>query len=78
MRGNVESIEPFFQEGPTATPTPSTEGGEEELQQEEPEQPSELTTRQKFLLALRRAGVAALIALVALVGLIFVVTRSRG
>ena len=78
MRGNVESIEPFFQEGPTATPTPSTEGGEEELQQEEPEQPSELTTSQKFLLALRRAGVAALIALVALVGLIFVVTRSRG
>jgi len=37
MRGNVESIEPFFQEGPTATPTPSTEGGEEELQQEEPD-----------------------------------------
>jgi hypothetical protein len=80
MRGNVESIEPFFQEGPTATPTPTPEGeeGGQEVGEGEEEQPQELTTREKFLLALRRAGIAALIALVALIGLIFVVTRSRG
>ena len=80
MRGNVEPIEPFFKEGPTPTPTPTTtaEGGDEGKTQEEQKPSEELTTREKFLLALKRAGIAALIALVALVGLIFVVTRSRG
>jgi len=73
MRGNVEPIEPFFQKGPTITP----EAEKKEVSKEEVK-PQELTTKQKFLLALRRAGLAALIALVALIGLIFVVTRSRG
>ena len=39
---------------------------------------SNLSTKDKLLLALRRAGIAAVVALVAIVGLIFVVTRSRG
>ncbi len=71
MRGSVESLEAFFgRPTPTPTPTPekkTTEAGGQEL-----------TTRQKLLLALRRAGIAALIALVAIIGLVFVITRSRG
>jgi len=71
MRGSVESLESFFGQPPTPTPTPSPE-------EEVKEEGQELTTRQKLLLALRRAGIAALIALVAIIGLVFVITRSRG
>jgi hypothetical protein len=79
MRGNVRSIEPFFEAVATPSPTPSPDSEEvDETDQEVSEEPQALTTREKFLLALRRAGIAALVALVALVGLIFVVTRSRG
>src|SRR3990172_7673898 len=80
MRGDVMPIE-FLEEVETSTPTPEEEleeitpGEEGEVEQETQEQ---LTTRQKFVLALRRAGIAALFALIALIGLIFVITRSRG
>ena len=37
-----------------------------------------LTTQQRLMLALRRAGLVSLLALVAVIGLVFVVTRSRG
>lgn len=70
MKGNVNPID--FLETPT-TPTPTPEG-----QISEPELPKPLSTRDKLFLALRRAGIAALLALVALIGLIFVITRSRG
>ena len=77
MKGEVTDVE-FLEEAATPTPTP---GEEEEVvpEEEKVETPEQtLSTRQKLLLALRRAGIAALIALVAIIGLIFVVTRSRG
>lgn len=72
MRGNVEPIS-FLQEPTTPTLTPT----KTEVQSEQPTQPT-LTTRQKLLLALKRAGIAALLTLITLIGLVFVVTRSRG
>lgn len=76
MRGNLQRIE-FLESA--QTPTPTAEAGEEETVDEmaqEEEQP--LSTRDKLLIGLRRAGLIAFFALVALVGLIFVVSRSRG
>lgn len=72
MRGQLEKI--AFLERPS-TPTPTLEKAEETNGTSETKEP---TTREKLFLALRRAGIAALLALVALVGLIFVITRSRG
>lgn len=65
---------------PTPTPTPTEEGGEDQSQangSEEEKDASQLTTRQKLILGLQRAGLVALIALIAIVGLVFVVSRSR-
>jgi hypothetical protein len=80
LRGNVQPIE-FLEEELTPTPTASEDSeaanGEEQVGQED-SQDQEMTTKDKLLLALRRAGIAALFALVALVGIIFVVSRSRG
>ena len=77
MKGEIKEVE-FLEEAATPTPTPAEE--EEAVSEEEKvEAPVQaLSTRQKLLLALRRAGIAALVALVAIIGLIFVVTRSRG
>lgn len=69
MRGVVQPI--TFLERPT-TPTPAPEG--EEVAAPEVQK---LSTRERLLLGLRRAGLAALLALVALVGLVFVLTRGR-
>ncbi|OGM25117.1 hypothetical protein A2962_02335 [Candidatus Woesebacteria bacterium RIFCSPLOWO2_01_FULL_39_61] len=80
MRGNVSPVT-FLDRPTTATPTPGeeTKQGEEQTQEGEQEQEQQpQSTRDKLFLALRRAGIAALIALVALIGLIFVVTRARG
>lgn len=82
MRGNVESWE-SLESQTTPTPIPSPEPTEEQKDGEEqkdqtPETTEQLTTRQKLVLALKRAGIAALFALVALIGIIFVVSRSRG
>ena len=75
MSGQVESID--FLERETS-PTPTTEVSEAEEVEEGEEDTSQLSTREKLMLALRRAGIAAIIALIAIVGLVFVVTRSRG
>ncbi|OGM10023.1 hypothetical protein A2Z67_01695 [Candidatus Woesebacteria bacterium RBG_13_36_22] len=79
MRGNIKSIE-FLEGETTPTPTSSPESDQvqngEEVKQEEVKQ--ELTTKDKLILALKRAGIAALFALVALIGIIFVISRSRG
>ena len=76
MRGSVEPI--TFLERPTSpTPTPEVKETDKNGTAKKTDT-STLTTRQKLLLALKRAGIAAVIALVAIVGLIFVVTRSRG
>lgn len=77
MRGNVKPVE-ILREEKFQTPTPSLE----EIRKTEEEAtkaktPEKLSTRQKLSLALRRAGVAALLASVAIIGLIFVITRSR-
>lgn len=76
MQGNLEEIE-FLKSSPTPTPTPQ-EGKEGEPTGTPEEQQQELSTRDKLLIGLRRAGLVALFALIALIGLIFVVTRSRG
>ncbi len=82
MRGNVESwefLETQTSPTPTLTPAPGEEQPSQESQPEEDQpQKQELSTRQKLVLALQRAGIAALFALVALIGIIFVVSRSRG
>jgi hypothetical protein len=82
MEGVVEPIS-FLQRSQSPTPTPeeneettTEESGEEG--EEEITDVSKLSTKDKLLLAFRRAGIAALLALVAIVGLIFVVARSRG
>jgi hypothetical protein len=77
MRGSVRAIEFLEVEtAPSPVPSPDSEEEGEEIAEEEVKQ--ELTTREKLVLALKRAGIAALFALVALVGIIFVVSKSRG
>lgn len=76
MEGPVEPI-PFLQRPQSPTPTPE-DGEEASTEGEEQTDVSQLSTKDKLLLAFRRAGIAALLALVAIVGLVFVVTRSRG
>jgi hypothetical protein len=76
MRGDLQKLP--FSEG-VQSPTPTEGLIDEEIDggaQEEQEQP--LSTREKLLTGLRRAGLIAFFALVALIGLIFVVSRSRG
>jgi hypothetical protein len=75
MNGEIEPIK-FLQTPTTPTPTPEVTPGQKN--QNAPVDTSQLSTKDKLLLALRRAGIAAVVALVAIVGLIFVVTRSRG
>lgn len=77
MRGNIQTIE-FMEEEITPTPSPSPGEDTQEENIEEEEVKPELTTKDKLVLALKRAGIAALFALVALVGIIFVVSKSRG
>lgn len=77
MEGPVEPIS-FLQRPLSPTPTPETEEVTTSEEEQEVTDTSQLSTKDKILLAFRRAGIAALLALVAIVGLIFVVTRSRG
>lgn len=82
MQGAVQPIT-FLDRPTTATPTPEEDQQDEDQENggilEEADQPEEeLTTRDKLILGLKRAGIVAFFALIALVGLIFVVTRSRG
>ncbi len=74
MNGGVNPIK-FLQIPTTPTPTPEVQAGQ---QNQNAANTANLSTKDKLLLALQRAGIAAVIALVAIVGLIFVVTRSRG
>jgi hypothetical protein len=78
MKGNVNPIQ-FLEEAKQYEPTPTIA----QITTNKNISPSvspatSQTTREKFLTAFKRAGVAALVAIVALVGLIFVITRSRG
>ena len=73
MRGNVQSIG-FL--------TQAENGIQEELQEEFQPEPTptpikQLTTRERLLVGLRRAGLVSFLALVAIIGLVFVITRSR-
>jgi hypothetical protein len=70
MRGSVQQI--TFLERPT-TPTPVPEGEE----MEEKVEMQKLSTRERLILGLRRAGLAVLLALVTVIGLVFVLTRAR-
>lgn len=79
MKGN--NIPVTFLESPTSpTLSPEAEEGKETEGEAEKDvsETKNLSTKEKLFLALRRAGIAALLALVALIGLIFVVTRARG
>lgn len=79
MRGNLEKID-FLENSPTPTPTPKVTELEKEIDKESKEKIPEqkpLTTRQKLVIGLKRAGIVAFLALIVLTGLIFVVTRAR-
>lgn len=81
MQGNVQPIT-FLDRPTTPTPVPETQTIDEEAGNGEAvdkdEIVEELTTRDKLITGLKRAGIVAFFALIALVGLIFVITRSRG
>lgn len=77
LRGNVEPIK-FLEEELTPTPTLTPQEEQENGEEVQEEEASPMTTKDKLLLALKRAGIAALFALVALIGVIYVVSRSRG
>ncbi len=79
MRGVTQPIQSLLRRT-TPTPTPTIEASEESTptSEEAVVDTSELSTREKLVLALKRAGIAAVIALVVIVGLVFVVSRSRG
>lgn len=77
MRGEVQPLI-FMEEETTPTPTLTPEEKEEKGEEIQEEVTSQLSTKDKLILALKRAGIAALFALVALIGVIFVVSRSRG
>ena len=78
LRGNVQPIK-FLEEELTPTPTPTSEEEEESAKEAKDEEVTqEMSTKDKLLLALKRAGIAALFALVALIGVIYVISRSRG
>lgn len=75
MRGNLQQI--TFLDRAT-TPTPTTVGeapaGTEDIT---PSQ-APASTGAKLVTALRRAGLAALLALLAVIGLVFAITRTKG
>lgn len=77
MRGDLQKLD-FLEniQSPTPTEELTDEEAVSEEMQEEDQQP--LSTRDKLLTGLRRAGLIAFFALVGLIGLIFVVSRSRG
>lgn len=79
MRGNIQPINFLETSQPQASPTPTETPPEEpETDKVDTEQEfQELSTKDKIVQALRRAGVAALLTFVALLGLIFVIRRSR-
>jgi len=72
MQGSSQPI--TFLDKPT-TPTPAPSG---KLSPTPTVTIEKLTTQQRLLLGLKRAGLISLLALVAVIGLVFVVTRSRG
>ncbi len=76
MRGTVKPIE-FLEKEEEEIPTPSPTLSPERPQPQE-EAPKVLSTREKLVLAIKRAGLAALLALAGLIGLVFVITRSKG
>ncbi len=77
MRGDVDRIDFLYTEtSPTPTPTPEGEDADETPSDEE--NSTQLTTREKLILGLKRAGLISLFALVVIVGLVFVITRARG
>ncbi len=70
MTGSVSPLS--FLDRPT-TPTPTEEAEGQEIAGEA----KELTTRQKLVLALRRAGLVIFLAFLSAIGLVFVLARSR-
>jgi hypothetical protein len=79
MQGSLEPIV-FLQKPTSPTPSPKPEVTTVKSTNEttSPQEVSSMTTKDKLILALRRAGIAAGVALVAIIGLIFVVSKSRG
>ncbi len=71
MRGSVTPIKFLEEEKLSPSPTQPQEIEEKPTATIQP-----LSTREKFITAVRRAGLAAILALAGLIGLIFVITRS--
>jgi hypothetical protein len=79
MRGGVSPIT-FLDRATTGTPVPTLANGERPTGDVTltPVPEEGQTTGSRLGTALRRAGLAALLALIAIIGLIFAITRSRG
>lgn len=80
MTGSLQPIE-FLERPASPTPTPEEDGenGEEVVEvAPEEEVQEQMSTKEKLIVGLKRAGIIAGFALVALIGLIFVITRMRG
>lgn len=75
MSGNVQGIS-FLDRPTTPTPTPEGVAGEEE-KPEEIVKAGQLSTKDKLILAMKRAGIIVFLGLVAVIGLIFVLTRPK-
>lgn len=72
MRGTLQSIS--FLDRPQS-PTPTPEGAETEVSEEELAE--EVSTGSRILTALRRAGIVIILVLAAVMGLVFVLTRPK-
>jgi hypothetical protein len=79
MRGNVSPIT-FLLRPTTPTPTPTTEVSKitPTIGKESTVDTSQMSTREKLALALKRAGIASVAAFVVIIGLVFVISRSKG
>ncbi len=75
MRGSVEGIT-FLDKPTTPTPTPE-ETTDEAVDTEEAAEPQQLSTREKLLQAVKRAGLIIFLGLVTIAGLVFVLTRPK-
>lgn len=80
MSGDIKAID-FLTKPPSPTPTVNPDNNtEEEISTDEGKTTpdSTVSTKDKILLGLKRAGLVSIIAIIAIMGLVFVITRSKG
>lgn len=74
MTGRVNPI-PILENENVPTPNPE-EASQEEIQPED-QTTNEMSTKDRLLLGLKRAGLVSFLALIAVIGLVFVLTRPK-